>query len=420
MEDISKILNEAKECLNCKKPMCKDGCPVYTSIPEFISKIKEEKFEEAYKILIENNIMSEICSLVCPTENQCMGKCIKGIKGKSVDISKLELFINKWAKENNVNFNIEPKQSKKVKIAIIGAGPAGIACAVELKKEGYQVTIFEKENKVGGILEYQIPDFRLEKEIIIPIKETLTTLGINIEYNVTFGKDIDIKNLKKNGYNNVFLATGAGRSSTYELAKQENKNIFVAKDILKKYYNKEKIENLGQTIIIGGGNVAMDAARVAKKMGATKVTVIYRRNKDKMPAIKSEIEDAIEEGVEFIYDTKVIAAKTDNKNNLTNIECIKTKTLDNKIEDIEKSNFLIPANTIIFAIGLKIEEEFFNKIGIETENGLVKIDKHGMTNIPGIFAGGDLVEKNQTVCKAIASGKRAAKGIERYLRNSEK
>ena len=188
-----------------------------------------------------------------------------------------------------------------------------------------------------------------------------------------------------------------------------NKNIIVAKDILTKYYNKEKVE-LGNTIVIGGGNVAMDAARVARKMGA-KTTIVYRRNKEKMPANLSEIKDAEDEGVEFIFNTKVISVNMDSNESITDVECIKTITQDNKIKDIENSNYKMPVDTIIFAIGLKIEEDLLNKMGIETENGLIKIDENGMTNIPGVFAGGDLVEKKQTVCQAIASGKRAAKGI---------
>ena len=407
---MEEILNEANKCLNCKNPMCRNGCPVNTDIPSFISKIKEGDFEEAYDILCDNNIMSQICSLICPTEKQCMGKCIKGIKSAPVNISELERFVNGWANDNNIKQNIKIKSSKEKKVAIIGAGPAGISCAVELRKEGYDVTIFEKENKIGGILEYQIPDFRLEKEKIKPIEEMLKEIGIDFKFNTQFGKDISIDKLKEKGYNAIFLGIGANISSVYKLTEKLNNNIFVAKDILTKYYNKEKV-NLGKTVIIGGGNVAIDAARVANKMGAESVTIVYRRNKEKMPANKSEIEDAVNEGVKFIFNTKVVSANIDNNDNLTDVECIKTITQDDKIEEIKDSNFKISVDTIVFAIGLMIEEELLKKQKIEMKNGFAKVDENGMTNIPGVFAGGDLVEKKQTVCQAIASGKRAAKGI---------
>ena len=407
---MERLLNEANRCLNCKNPMCRNGCPVSTNIPEFIRKIKEKKFEEAYYILQENNFMSEICSLICPTQDQCMGKCIRGIKADPVNINKLEYFVNKWANEHHLKYTINVKKSNGKKVAIIGAGPSGISCAIELKKEGYDVTIFEKEEKIGGILEYQIPDFRLEKETIKPIEKLLKEIGIVVRYNTEFGKDFNIDLLKKEGYNSIFIGIGANTSSKYKLTTKTNKNIFVAKDILTKYYNKEE-NKLGKTIVIGGGNVAIDAARVANKMGAKTTTIVYRRNKEKMPANKSKIEDAINEGVKFLFNTKVISANVDNDNNIQNIECIKTITQDDKIEDIKDSNFKIEADTIIFAIGLKIEEDLLDKMGIKTENGLIKVDEKGMTNIKNVFAGGDLVEKKQTVCQAIASGKRAAKGI---------
>ena len=214
MEDI---LNEANNCLNCKNPMCRTGCPINTNIPGFISKIKEGNFKEAYDILHDNNIMSQICSLICPTEKQCMGSCIKGRIGEPVNINKLESFVNNWADENNIKQNVNIKSPNGKKVAIVGAGPAGISCAVELKKEGYDVTIFEKESKIGGILEYQIPDFRLKKETIKPIEKFLNKIGINIKYNIEFGKDFSIYSLKKEEYDFIFIGIGANISSKYNL-----------------------------------------------------------------------------------------------------------------------------------------------------------------------------------------------------------
>ena len=410
---MEEILEEASRCLNCGKPMCKTGCPLNTNIPEFINKVKENELDKAYEILTDNNIMSNICSLICPTEKQCMGNCIKGKIDEPVNINKLEAFVNNWANKNNLKQNIKIKDLNGKKVAIVGAGPAGIACAVELKKEGFDVTVFEKEEKIGGILEYQIPDFRLEKEKIKPTYDLLVNLEINIEYNTEFGKDFNIEDLKKQGFDAIFLGIGANISSKYSLTPKTNKNIITAKDILTKYYNKEKID-LGKTIVIGGGNVAQDAARVANKMGA-KTTIVYRRNEEKMPASRLEIDDAKKEGVKFLFNTKVLKANIGDNGKIESVECLKTITLDDKIEDVENSNFNIEADTIVFAIGLKIEEEFLNSIGIETKNGLVKVDENQMTSIPNVYAGGDLTEKNQTVCWAIASGKKAAKGIKNNL-----
>ena len=417
MESIDSILESAKECLNCKVPMCRKGCPVYTSIPEFISKIKEEKFKDAYKILKENNVFSEICSLVCPTEEQCMGHCVKRIKGKAVDISKLELFINSWAREKSIKYNVKTKKSNNTKVAVIGAGPAGIACAVELKKKGYEVTIFEKNKKIGGILEYEIPDFRLNKKQVAMVKKEIEELGIEIKYKFKLGENLSLEKLNKKGYKSVFLGIGAGLYKSYKLLEEPNSSIIVAKELFQEYYKKNKERVLGKTIIIGGGNVAMDAARVAKRQGASSVTVVYRRNKEQMPAIDSEVKMAEEEGVEFIFNTKVISANTNKMNRITSVNCIKTKVEEGLIKDIPKSDYKIPVDTIVFAMGIGLNEELTNNLGINVENGLVVVDKNGMTNIPGVFAGGDLVEKNQTVCKAISTGKKAAEGIDRYLVN---
>lgn len=413
MEDI---LQEANKCLGCKRPMCREACPVHTNIPEFINRIKEKKFEEAYEILQENNIMSEICSIVCPTEIQCMGSCVRGIKGEPVNINKLEHFVNEWAKKSKIKYNEKQTNNNGKKIAIVGSGAAGISCAIELKKKGYNVTIFEKESKIGGVLEYEIPDFRLSKDRLISIQNKIENMGINIKFNTMFGRDVTLEKLKDEGYKCILLGLGANIPSKYEITDKKCDNIFVAKDIFNNYYNNQ-IRNLGKAIVIGGGNVAMDAARVAKKMKVEDVTIVYRRTKELMPAIKQEIEMAEKEDIKFVFNTKVIGANLDDKNNLKQIECLKTTIVDNRAQDIENSNFFIDANTVIFAIGLNIDEEFMKEMGIQTEDGLVRINEYGMTNIPGVFAAGDMVLKKPTVCKAIASGKKAAEGIDRYINN---
>lgn len=410
MESLDNVLEKASKCLNCKNPLCRNGCPIATNIPSFISKIKENDFEKAYEILQENNIMSEICSTICPVENQCMGSCVRGIKGKPVEISNLERFINDWAKANNITYKPKTETLKNEKVAVIGAGPAGLACAVELRKAGIDVSIFEKESREGGILEYGIPDFRLDKNIVENVINKIKSLGININTNVEFGKDITIESLKEQGFDNIFLAIGAEKQSTYRLTDEQTNNIFNSDDFLKKYNTGETLQNLGTTVVIGGGNVAFDSARTAIRMGAKEVYILYRRNEELMPARKIELQEAIEDGVKVIFQTKVTSAKVEN-GKVKEIECIKTKIENDKAVDIEGSNYTMEADSVIFAIGAKANETIFENLGINTEYGLVCVDENYMTNIDGVYAGGDLVESKSSVCRAIATGKKAAKAI---------
>lgn len=410
MYNLDEVLINANRCLNCKNPMCKKGCPIATSIPEFIAKIKENNYKEAYNILQEKNLMSEICSTICPVEEQCMGSCIRGIKGEPVQINYLERFINNWAEENNIDYEIEIKKTSNKKVAIIGAGPAGLACGIELRKAGCSVTVFEKEDKCGGLLEYGIPDFRLSRNILSNLIEKLKRMGIEFKNNMELGKNISIDELKQQGYKYIFLGMGAQKQSTYWLTDDKTSNIYKSDEFLKYYNTGKKINNLGITVVIGGGNVAFDSARSALRMGAKEVYIIYRRNEELMPARKLELEDAINDGVKMIWQTKVIGAEIEN-GNIEQIECLKTKIEDKKAVDIEGTNYRMKANTIIFAIGAKADEKFFKDLGINTDKGLVQVDENYMTNIDGIYAGGDLVESKSSVCKAISTGKKTAKAI---------
>lgn len=410
MEKLEQVLEQAGRCLNCKNPMCRKGCPISTNIPAFITKIKENNFLEAYKILQENNIMSEICSAVCPVENQCMGSCIKGLKGEPIHINYLEKFINDWAKENNISYEAQITNTLNKKVAVIGSGPAGLSCAVNLRKYGFRVTVFEKEDKCGGILNYGIPDFRLSKQTVKNVINKVNKLGIEIKTGLEFGTDISIKTLKSDGYDIIFLGMGAQTQSRYLLTDQYTEDIYDSDIFLKIYNNKKNIKDLGTTIIIGGGNVALDCARAATRMGAKEVYIIYRKTKELMPARKIEIDEAIIDGVNFIFQTKVINAIGKN-NKISKIECIKTENINNTVVEIQNSNYEMKANTVIFAIGSKANEKMLNELGIKTDNGLICIDGNYMTNINNIYAGGDLVEKKSSVCKAIATGKKAAKAI---------
>ena len=410
MENLDDVLNKASKCLNCKNPMCRKGCPIATNIPEFISKIKENNYLEAYNILQENNLMSEICSTVCPVERQCMGSCVRGINGEPVQINYLERFINDWAKENNIKYDIKCKNISNKKIAIIGAGPAGLACSIELRKAGADVTIFEKEEMCGGILEYGIRDFRLSKNTIENLIDKVQALGVKIKTGVELGKDIDIKTLKEQGYEYIFLGMGAEKQTTYTLTNEQVYGIFKSDEFLKAYNTGKQIKNLGTTVVIGGGNAAFDSARTALRMGAKEVYILYRRNEELMPARKIELQEAIEDGVQMVFQTKVIGATVAN-GKLNQIECIKTKIENEKAVDIKGSNYMMKVDTVIFAIGSKANEQLLNKLGIKTENGLVCVNENYMTNIDKVYAGGDLVETKSSVCRAIATGKKAAKAI---------
>lgn len=414
MEEKQEILNIAKNCLNCKHKPCQNACPMKTRVPEFIAKIKEEKFNEAYDILLGNNTFSNICSTICPQEQQCEGSCVRGIKGKPMPIGRLERFINDWAKENNYTYKVnEIKEMSNKKVAIVGSGPASISCAIELAKMGISSVILEKDEKLGGILRYGIPDFRLSKDTLEHILENAKDMGIEMKTNIEFGKDISLKELQEK-YDAVFLGIGAETPSTYKLADEEYSSIYKSDYFLKKYNEKDFIQNLGITVVIGGGNVAMDCARTAVKMGAKKTYVLYRRARENMPARDIEIKEAMEDGVEFNYTTKVIKAFGDN-NKLKQIECIKTVVEDGKAVDIENSNFKMDVDTVVFAIGLTPNSKLLEAQGIETDRGLIKIDEDGKTNIKGVFAGGDSTESKSSVCRAVAAGKKAAIGIGKYL-----
>ncbi len=416
MENIADIKEKAKYCLNCKLKPCSKGCPMNTNIPEFIEKIKEENFEEAYYILKENNIFSHICSIICPQEDQCEGSCVRGIKSTPTSIGKLEQFVNEWAIENKLqNKKIEIKQERNEKIAVIGSGPAGIECAYELRKNGYQVTIFEKENDFGGILTYGIPDFRLSKKHVNEIIEMLQKLGVKFELGKELGKNLHIEDLKKE-YDAIFLGIGAEVPSKYDLGDFEQ--IYDSDYFLKMYNNNKKIENLGNVVVIGGGNVAMDCSRAAVRMGAESVSILYRRDAENMPARKIELEEAIEDGVKPVFTTRVIKAEGKNRK-IEKLQCIKTQVIDGKAIDLPDGEFEYKADTVIFAIGLKPNKDILEKEKLEyNERGLISINDKCETNIEKVYAGGDLSEAKSTVCRALGSSRKAAQAImERLEKN---
>lgn len=409
--DLKEIKEKADWCLGCKTKPCSQACPMNTKIPEFIEQIKNNDIEKAYNILIENNIFTHICSKICPQENQCEGSCVRGIKQTATQIGSLENFVNNWAKENNVKPEISLKKVKdNIKVAIVGGGPAGLACSYELIKNGIKSVVFEKENSLGGILSYGIPDFRLDKSTIDDITNILTELGVEFKFGQALGENIKLKDLKKE-FDYIFLGIGAELSSVYSLSEEKLEKIYNSDEFLRSYNSKKYIDNLGRVVVIGGGNVAMDAARAAIHMGAKKVSILYRRDKAHMPARKIELEEALNDGVEFNELVRVISA-TGNNGKIENVHCIKTKIVDGKAVDIEGEEFDYDANTVVFAIGLKPNRKLLEEEGVKlTDWNTIEVDENNETSVENVYAGGDVVDNKSVVCKALASGKKAAISI---------
>ncbi len=409
---MKEILSLASDCLNCKvKPCSMKGCPIKTNIPEFINMVKEEKYEEAYKILQDNNLFSYICSLVCPQEEQCEGSCVKAVKANPVHIGNLERAVNEWAIKNNYEYKLDKKEPNGKKVAIIGSGPAGLACSIELLKEGFSVDIYEKDKLPGGILVYGIPDFRLSKAIVEELINKIKNLGANFITEKELGKDISLEELSKE-YNAVFLGIGATKSTTYSLSEDEINGVYKSDEFLKAYNENQFIDNLGKVVVIGGGNVAMDSARAAVKMGAEEVKILYRRDRSHMPAREIELDDAIKDGVKFKELVRVISADTEN-GNIINVNCIETEIVEGKAVDKQGVEiYKESANTVVFAIGLKPDKNLLQNQCVELDDwGYVKIDEDGKTNLENVYAGGDNTESKATVCRALAAGKKAAYGI---------
>ncbi len=407
---MENIKDKANLCLNCPAKFCSEGCPLHTNIPEFISCIKEDNLEEAYNILMDNNIFSHICSIVCPQYEQCEGSCIRQKMGSPTEIGKLEEYVNTWAKENQVIFKKEKKEPNRKRVAVVGSGPSGLECAYELLLEGFSVDIYEKEAFAGGLLSYGIPDFRLSKSLVQDVIKRISLLGANFIFEKELGKDIHVKDLSKE-YDFVYLALGAGRTLTYKLS-EENVGIIDSNALIRAYYKREKIEGLGKVVVIGGGNVAMDCSRIALKMGATSSKILYRRDRAHMPANPIELEEALQDGVIFNELVRVESSNIED-GKLVSLNCVKTEIIDGKAKDVEpKEEFIEEADSVIFAIGMKPFKDIIDGEGLETdEHGYIIVDEDQKTNIENVYAGGDSVAYKYTVARAIASGKKAAKGI---------
>jgi len=435
----SVAVDEANRCLNCKTMPCVSGCPVNIHIPEFIAKIREMDFEGAYKIITQTSSLPAVCGRVCPQETQCESKCVRGIKGESVGIGRLERFV---ADYHNLYSKEAPTvpESNGHKVAVIGSGPSGLTCAGDLAKKGYKVTVFEALHLAGGVLVYGIPEFRLPKSIVQKEVDTLKALGVEVMTNVVIGKTLTVDELFEQGYEAVFIGSGAGLPNFMNIPGEALKGVYSANEFLTrsnlmKAYKDEPdtpIMKGGKVAVVGGGNVAMDAARTALRLGAEKVYIVYRRSMEELPARKEEVEHAIEEGIEFRLLTNPVeilgyhneADPRDPKNgSVTGIRCIEMKLGEpdqkgrRRPVPIEGSEFDIDLDVVIMAIGTSPNPLLKNTTeGLEVNShGGIIVNEDGLTSRVAVYAGGDAVTGAATVISAMGAGKVAAKAIDEYL-----
>lgn len=430
---------EAQRCLNCKNRPCVSGCPVNVHIPDFISKIKEGDFEGAYREISLSSTLPAVCGRVCPQETQCESKCTLGIKFEPVGIGRLERFVADWHNENQTAAPDAP-QSNGHRVAIVGSGPSGLTCAGDLAKKGYKVTIFEALHTAGGVLVYGIPEFRLPKSIVAKEVDTLKALGVDIETNVVIGKTLTVDELFDMGYEAVFIGSGAGLPNFMGIPGESLKGVYSANEFLTrsnlmKAYKDDPVTPImkgGKVAIIGGGNVAMDAARTALRLGAEKVYIVYRRSMEELPARKEEVEHAMEEGIDFrLLNNPVEILGYNNPDNprdekngfVTGMKCIKMELGEPDAKGrrrpvpIEGSEFILDVDTVVVSIGTSPNPLIKSTTkGLEVnERGGIIINEDGLTTRDCVYAGGDAVTGAATVISAMGAGKHAAKAIDEYL-----
>lgn len=430
-------IKEAERCINCKNPLCVPKCPVAINIPAFIKAIRDKDFKKAAEIINEDSSLPAICGRVCPQETQCEEKCVLGIKGEPVAIGKLERFIGDWSRENNINFTVKSDR-KNEKVAVIGSGPAGLACAGELAKMGYGVTIFEALHEPGGVLVYGIPEFRLPKETVVKYEiDNVRKLGVEIETDVIIGKTLTVEELlEEEGFSAVFIGSGAGLPKFMGIDGENLNGVFSANEFLTrsnlmKAFREDydtPIRTGDKVAVVGGGNVAMDAARTARRLGA-EVHVIYRRSIDELPARVEEVHHAKEEGIIFDLLTNPIEIMEDENGWVKAIKCIKMelgepdKSGRRRPVEVRDSEFVMAMDTVIMALGTSpnpLISSTTKGLSVNKWGCLEVNEETGETTKEGVFAGGDTVTGAATVILAMEAGKKAAKGIDEYLKVKNK
>ena len=431
--DSNEAMAESLRCLQCKKPRCVDACPVGINIPDFIKSVAEGNFVDAARIIARDNSLPAICGRVCPQETQCEGACILGVKNEPVAIGKLERFVADLSSENNIDLpQTAPSNGRKA--AIVGSGPAGLACATDLAKAGYTVKIFEALHKPGGVLEYGIPEFRLPKERVVKREiENVKKLGVEIETDVVVGRTVTIDMLiEEEGYEAVFIGSGAGLPKFPGIPGENlngvvSANEFLTRANLMKAYDPDydtPIHAGKKTAVVGGGNVAMDAARTALRLGA-EVSVVYRRTEKELPARTEEVHHAMEEGIDFKMLTAPVEVTGDEKGRVSGLRCIKMKLGEpdesgrRSPTEIPGSEFEIETDIVIMALGTSPNPLLSATTkGLEADRrGCFIVDENGQTRREGIFAGGDAVTGSATVISAMGAGRKAAKAIDNYIKN---
>ena len=434
-------IDEALRCLNCKNMPCVTGCPVNIHIPEFISKVKEGDFEGAYEIISKTSSLPAVCGRVCPQETQCEAKCVRGIKGEPVGIGRLERFVADW---HNLHSDKAPETAPKNghKVAVVGSGPSGLTCAGDLAKLGYDVTVFEALHTAGGVLVYGIPEFRLPKSIVKKEVHNLEAMGVKMQTNVVIGRTLTVDELFEMGFEAVFIGSGAGLPSFMGIPGESLKGVYSANEFLtrsnlmKAYLDNPNtpIMKGGRVAVVGGGNVAMDAARTALRLGAEKVYIVYRRSMEELPARREEVEHAEEEGIEFrlLTNPKEILGynnpedKRDPKNGfVTGMRCVKMELGEpdergrRRPVEVPDSDFVIGVDTVVMSIGTSpnpLIKSTTEGLEVNSRGGII-VEENGKTTKEGVYAGGDAVTGAATVISAMGAGKLAAASIHEYISN---
>ena len=423
---------EADRCLNCKTPACVAGCPVGIDIPKFIQKIKVGEFEEAYRIVTDSSSLPAICGRVCPQENQCEGKCIRGIKGEAVGIGRLERFVADLHNQNDAA-TVEIPTKNGHRVAIVGSGPAGLSCAGELAKRGYDVTVFEALHTAGGVLVYGIPEFRLPKSIVAKEIAGLDALGVKFVLNTVVGKTVTVEELmQEEGFEAVFIGSGAGLPRFMGIPGENLKGVYSANEyltrtnLMKAYLpdSTTPILRARRVAVVGGGNVAMDAARCALRLGAEEVSIVYRRSLAELPARKEEVEHAMEEGVQFRLLNNPLEILSDENGFVSGMRCIKMELGEPDASgrrspmEIPNSEFVLDCDCVIMSIGTSpnpLIKSTTEGLEINRRGGIVVVEETGKTSLDGVYAGGDAVTGAATVILAMGAGKVAARAIDEEL-----